>query len=186
MARIPRHRVFISFHEEDIEYKERFVRLMGDRIVDESVDTGNIDDTGLNTEAVHQKIRDEYIRDATVTIVLIGPRTWQRMYVDREIGSSIRETKLNSRCGLLGIILPNHSDYEEEGYTPHLLPPRLADNCEGDDPYALIYNWPDPWAPAQVARWINRAFIRRRGMPPSNARPSFARNRTTNYRLGWQ
>ena len=51
---------------------------MGKRIVDRSVDTGNIKDTSLKTATVRQKIRDEYIRDATVTIVLIGPRTWQR------------------------------------------------------------------------------------------------------------
>ena len=33
---------------------------------------------------MRQKIRDEYIRDATVAIVLIGPRTWQRKHVDWE------------------------------------------------------------------------------------------------------
>ena len=65
VAKTPRHKVFISFHEQDIEYKEVFVRRMGTRIVDRSVDTGNIDDTGLKTDTVRQKIRDEYIRDAT-------------------------------------------------------------------------------------------------------------------------
>ena len=77
-SNIPRHKVFISFHEQDIQYKKDFVRMMGNRIVDRSVDTGNIDDTGLKTATVRQKIRDDYIRDATVTIVLIGSRTWQR------------------------------------------------------------------------------------------------------------
>ena len=69
----PKHKVFISFHEKDIKHKEAFVRMMGKRIVDRSVDTGNIDDTGLKTATVRQKIRDEYIRDASVTIVLIRP-----------------------------------------------------------------------------------------------------------------
>ena len=73
--------------------------MMGKRIVDRSVDTGNIDDTGLKTATVRQKIRDEYIRDATVTIVLIGPRTWQRRHVDWEVGSSIRKTKKNPGVG---------------------------------------------------------------------------------------
>ena len=27
--RIPRHKVFISFYEEDIKYKELFVRMIG-------------------------------------------------------------------------------------------------------------------------------------------------------------
>ena len=180
-----RHKVFISFHEKDIKYKEAFVRMMGKRIVDRSVDTGNIDDTALKTETIRQKIRDEYIRDATVTIVLIGARTWQRMHVDREIGSSIRKTKKNPRCGLLGIVLPNHSNYGKRRNI-HLLPPRLADNCRGEDPYALIYDWPKPWAPAKVAQWIHRAFVRRDGTSPNNSRNPFARNRTRNYRKGWQ
>lgn len=184
--RVPRRRVFISFHEQDLEYKERFVRMMRGRILDRSVDTGNIDDTGLKTATVRQKIRDEYIRDATVTIVLIGPRTWQRKHVDWEIGSSIRKTKRNSRCGLLGIILPNHSDYQEEGFNPRLIPPRLADNCVGFDSYSLIHPWPKPFTPAQVAQWIDRAFVRREGRPPNNSRKPFARNRTRDYWKGWQ
>ena len=182
----PRHRVFISFHELDLEYKEEFVRRMGSRIVDRSVDTGNIDDAGLKTATVRQKIRDEYIRDATVTIVLIGPRTWQRKHVDWEIGSSIRKTRRNSRCGLLGIVLPNHPDYRGGRLDPHLIPPRLADNLTEGDSYSLLYRWPEPWAPARVAEWIHRAFIRRAGIPPNNSRQPFARNRTRDYQRGWR
>ena len=114
MVKVPRHKVFISFHEKDRRRKVAFVRMMGSRMVDRSVDTGDIDDNNLKTVTVRQKIRDEYIRDATVTIVLIGPRTWQRKHVDWEIGSSIRRTKKNSRCGLLGIWLPDHSEYKQE------------------------------------------------------------------------
>ena len=180
-----KHKVFISFHEKDMKRKEDFVRMMGKRIVDRSVDTGNIDDTGLKTATVRQKIRDDYIRDATVTIVLIGLRTWQRKHVDWEIGSSIRKTKKNPRCGLLGIVLPNHPNHGKK-HNPRLFPPRLADNCKGEDPYALIYDWPTPWAPAKIARWIRRAYLRRNGAPPNNAREPFARNRTRDYRKGWQ
>ena len=176
-SRTLRHKVFISFHEQDIEHKERFVSMMGKRIVDRSVDTGNIDDTGLRTTTVRQKIRDDYIADATVTIVLIGPCTWQRKHVDWEIGSSIRRTKKNPRCGLLGIWLPNHPDYGKRSFRGQLIPPRLWDNCEGDDPYTLIYDWPKPWTPARVSEWIHRAFVRRQGLPPDNSRESFGRNR---------
>ena len=185
-SKIPRHKVFISFHEQDIEYKKKFVRMIGNRIIDRSVDTGNIDDTGLKTATVRQKIRDEYIRDATVTIVLIGPRTWQRKHVDWEIGSSIRKTKRNSRCGLLGILLPNHPDYGKGNLDPRLIPPRLADNCTEVDSYSLIYDWPKPFAPARIAEWIHRALVRRDGTPPNNSRHPFARNRSSNYRRGWQ
>ena len=180
----PKHKVFISFYEKDITHKAKFVYMMGSRIVDRSVDTGNIDDTGLKTATVRQKIRDEYIRDATVTIVLIGPQTWQRKHVDWEIGSSIRRTKKNSRCGLLGILLPNHPNYGKK-LNIHLLPPRLADNCKGEDPYALIYHWPKPWTPARIAEWIHRAFVRRNGTPPNDSLKPFGRNRTRHYLKGW-
>ncbi len=186
MARIPRHNVFVSFHEEDIDYKADFVRMMGTRIIDKSVDTGNIDDTGLKTTTVRRKIRDEYIRSATVTIVLIGPRTWQRKHVDWEIGSSLRATKRNSRCGLLGILLPNHPDHGKKKFSPRPIPPRLADNGQGNNPYALVYHWPKPWAPAKVAGRIHEAFLRRHRAPPNNSRRSFARNRTRDYQLGWR
>ncbi len=36
VAKPRRHNVFISFHEEDIEYKEEFVRRMSGRIIDKS------------------------------------------------------------------------------------------------------------------------------------------------------
>ncbi len=184
-AKTPRRKVFISFHEEDIKRKKDFVRMMGNRMIDKSVDTGDIDDTDLRTARVRQKIRDEHIRDASVTIVLIGPHTWRRKHVDWEIGSSIRKTKKNSRCGLLGIVLPNHPDYGKK-LNPRRIPPRLADNRKGDDPYAFIYDWPNPWAPARIAKWIQRAFVRREGTPPNNGRRAFARNRAGDYRRGWR
>lgn len=184
-GKTPKHKVFISFHEKDIQYKKAFVRMMGQRIVDRSVDTGNIDDTGLKPATVRQTIRDEYIRDASVTIVLIGLRTWQRKHVDWEIGSSIRRTKKNPRCGLLGILLPDHPSYGNKR-NPRLVPPRLADNCRGQDPYAILYDWPDPWTPAKIAEWIHRAFVRRNGTSPNNSLKPFTRNRTRDYRKGWQ
>ena len=73
MPQTQRHKVFISFHEEDIGYKKRFVQKGTNVFVDRSVDTGDIRDEGLKIETIRQKIRDEYIRDATVAIVLIGP-----------------------------------------------------------------------------------------------------------------
>ena len=67
--------------------------MMEGDIVDRSVEDGDIDDTNLSTETIRQKIRDDFIADATVTVVLIGPCTWQRKHVDWEIGSSLRATQ---------------------------------------------------------------------------------------------
>ena len=113
----PRHKVFVSFHHDDQKYKDWFVTVMKGDIVDKSVEDGDIDDR-IKVETIRQKIRDDFIADATVTIVLIGPCTWQRKHVDWEIGSSLRDTKLNSRCGLLGILLPNHPDFEKRDIYP--------------------------------------------------------------------
>ena len=185
MSQTPRHKVFISYyHEQDQEYKDRFVQMMGDDIVDESVDDGDIDDENLPTETIRQKIRDEFIRDATVTVVLIGPCTWQRKHVDWEIGSSLRKTKKNSRCGLLGILLPNHPDYRKPQHRPDQMPPRLADNISGDDPYAKVYDWSN--SSSRVRDWIHTAFERRDGTPPNNSRKQFKNNRSGDCARGWQ
>ena len=112
MAEPDRHKVFLSYyHEDDQEYRNRFVQMMGDGIVDRSVADGDIDDRNRPTEAVRQEIREKSIGDATMAAVLIGTCTWQRKHIDWEIGSSLRHTEANHRCGLLGIILPSHSQY---------------------------------------------------------------------------
>lgn len=182
---IPRHKVFISFHHEDSYFRDRFAKVMDGDIVDKSVRDGDIDGNNMNVMAIRQKIRDNFIRDATVTVVLIGPRTWQRKHVDWEIGSSLRRTKYNSRCGLMGILLPNHPDYGRSTYDPHKIPPKLADNCDGEDPFASVYDWPKRKVAAKIRGWVHLAFERRRGTSPNNSRPQFRRNRSSDYRKGW-
>ena len=183
MYQAPRHKVFVSFHHADQQHKDWFVQFMGDDMVDQSVDDGDIDDAHLATETIRQYIRDRFIRDATVTVVLIGPCTWQRKHVDWEIGSSLRDTRLNSRCGLLGILLPGHPDYRQRSYTPRLIPPRLADNRDLFDPYAHIYHWEQNTN--TIRNWIHTAFQRRDGTPPDNSRQQFRHNRGGNCYQGW-
>ena len=180
------HNVFITYyHDHDQQAKDRFVSMMGNNIVDMSVDIGDISDTNRPTEATLQRIREDYIAQASVTVVLIGRCTWQRKFVDWEIGASLRETRTNLRCGLLGILLPSHPDFEREGYRSQLIPPRLAANCGGDEPFASVYDWSGD--PSKVRCWIHRAFLRRRRQPDAaNSYPLFADNRHTNCSLGWQ
>ena len=187
MNQFPRHKVFISHHDADREYKKRFIQIMGGLIVDTSVDEDDIDDTDLVAETVRREIRDGYIRQASVTIVLIGPCTWQRMHVDSEIHSSIRHTDFNQRCGLLGLWLPEHRDYDVDEYNERLMPARLADNIEGDDSYARLYYWPRKRARRRetVRQWIDDAFKRRRGVPPDSSRPLLQGNIGGNCSNGW-
>ena len=187
MPETPRHKVFISYyHDDDQEYKNRFAQMMQHNIVDRSVGDGDIDDN-IAVDTVRGKIRDDFIADATVTVVLIGPCTWQRKHVDWEIGASLRHTSNNPRCGLLGILLPSHPDFRNHEYNPRLIPPRLADNCDGDNPFAEIYDWPGGQnRPARIREWVHRAFQRRNGTPPNNSLHQFANNRSGPCSKGWQ
>lgn len=176
-TKVPRHKVFVSFHEElDEQWKDRFVKLMKGWIVDFSVRRGDISVKGRPIEDILREIREKHIANATVTVVLIGPCTWRRRFVDWEIHASIRCTNANPRTGLLGIVLPCHPEYRKPTKNEHLLPPRLADNLNGDHPFAEIYDWPDPFKPSLVARWINKAFKDRKVLLPNSSRDLFAKN----------
>ena len=177
MLRQSRHKVFVSYHHEnDQQYKDRLVEEIAADIVDRSVEDGDIDDF-LRTEAIWEKIRDEHIADATVLLVLIGRDTWSRRFVDWEIGSALNKSKNNSRCGVLGIVLPGHPDYGKSRRDPNRLPRRLAANIEGDDPYVLLYDWPDDGSLSVIRDWVHTAFQRRVGPPLDNYSKRFKNNR---------
>ena len=159
-------------------YKDRLVEEMSADIVDRSVEDGDIDD-GLKTEAIWDKIRDEHIADATVVLVLIGRHTWSRKFMDWEIGSALNQSRNNSRCGVLGLVLPDHPDYGAGHWDPSLLPQRLAANIEGDDPYVQLYDWPCDGSLSVIRDWVHTAFQRRDGPPPENYLKRFKNNRDT-------
>ena len=189
MARSRRRKVFISYHhQEDQEYKDRFVQMMAGHMVDRSVDTGDIVDQGLPVDEIRRRIRDEYIADATVTVVLIGRCTWQRKHVDWEISASLIDTSHNDRCGLLGIRIPTHTDFSDAEFNPRLIPPRLAYNCGGNDPFAAVHRWSGSENEVNRVRcWIDEAFSRRSRQPdPYNSYPLFANNRHTDCSRGWE
>lgn len=177
MSSAPRHKVFVSYHHaNDQGYRDRFEKLFAyqyDILVSQSVQIGDIE-PNLKTETIRQKIRDEYLRDATVTVVLIGSETWKRKHVDWEIASTIRDTKLNPRGGLIGILLPSYPYPSPSRYDPHTIPPRLYDNIKCD--YATIHNWSEN--PGEVAQWIHAAFERRNSVNPDNSYDHFVNNRS--------
>lgn len=187
---VQKHKTFISFHHADDYYKKHLETQWGeqfDGFVSRSVGDGDINPY-LSTDRIRQLIRDDFISDATVTLVLIGRGAWRRKHVDWEIASSIRDTKNNSRTGLLGILLPSYSaqlpygmnasvlKYAENGgvYNPYTIPPRLSDNIECG--FAKIYSWPT--SSNYLRLWIHEAFQRRKTCLPTNSRDSFSNNRT--------
>lgn len=172
-----KHKLFISYHHaNDQFYKDTFVRQFSSAFVDWSVGPGDID-TELQTETIRQKIRDEWLRESTVTVVLVGHQTWQRKHVDWEISSSLRQTSANPRSGVLGILLPSHPSHSAPSINYRTVPPRLYDNLLGSSPFAKLYRWPT--TVQELQGWIHSAYIRRsQDPPPNNARDFFRNNRT--------
>lgn len=171
-----RHKVFVSYHHaNDQFYRNEFEKLFADVydiMVSKSVQIGEID-TNLKTETIRQKIRDEYLRDSTVTVVLIGTETWKRKHVDWEIASSIRDTQYNPRSGLLGIFLPSHPSFGKDKYSRYTIPPRLFNNVECN--FAKLYDWNTN--PIFVQKWIHEAFLNRNKILPDNSFPSYINNK---------
>ena len=182
-----RHKVFVSYHHaNDQARKQIFDLRFGNKygvVVPGSVDLGEID-PNLSTERIRQKIRDEYLRDTSVTVVLVGTETWKRKHVDWEIASSLRHTEYNPRSGLVGIILPS---YEQEhgrslrfdrwgritGYDPYTIPPRLHDNVECG--FAELHRWTED--PEHIETLVHQAYLRKSRVLPDNRRPMFGNNR---------
>ncbi len=142
------HKVFISYHHAgqvevgnfietfDKEHKVFITRALG---VDVDMEPGIINSN--DTDYVMRRIRELYLEDSTVTIVLIGKCTWARRYVDWEIQSSLRHGEKVTPNGLLGIVLPSAG--REHSYAP---PNRLLINLKGkngDEGYARWYRYPN-------------------------------------------
>lgn len=163
------YRVFICYHHaNDQYYKEQLLLLnrQNDIFLDRSVDTGDIDDS-LPDETIRELIRDEYLRDSTVTIVLVGTETKTRKHVDWEIYSSMYDGRANKKSGILVITLPTtgcthytapHAREKETVYPettnwisidtrteyerryPYL-PARIIDNLLKKDAKVSVTNW---------------------------------------------
>lgn len=106
---IPKHKVFISYHHmNDQGYKNSLCTLarMYNIFEDASVNTGGISDE-LTDQQIRTIIRDDYLRDSSVTIVLVGTETKYRKHVDWEIYSSMYNGAKNKKSGILVINLPS-------------------------------------------------------------------------------
>lgn len=113
------HRVFVSYyHEDDQRYKDELVKCAKEKdvFIDGSVDTGDIPDD-WDDQKIRETIRDEYLKDTTVTIVLVGKNTKGRKHVDWEIYSSMYDGKINKKSGIVIIMLPETgNDYIHAGH----------------------------------------------------------------------
>lgn len=101
-------KTFVSYHHAlDQSYKDALVSWASrEGIIDDySVNTGEINDS-LSGEQIRRKIRDEYLRDSEVTILLLGKEARYRKHVDWELKSTMIDGKFNKRSGILVVNLP--------------------------------------------------------------------------------
>ena len=89
-----RRKCFISYHHVEQAYVDHFVNTF-DRAHDIFIarQFGQMPDDIIDsndTDYVMRRIRQDYIRNSTVTIVMCGKCTWARRYVDWEIQASLR------------------------------------------------------------------------------------------------
>ena len=168
-----KHRCFVSYHKVNSTAVKNFVEEFSDVFTAKTVGVKDEDDfiNSEDTEYVMRRIREEYLSNTTVTIVLIGKCTKARKYVDWEIASSLRNDPVNARSGLFGINMKSVG-------SKWLAPPRLEDNYDNEDKpgsYALYQTYPRT---AQALRdAIQAAFDRRGTRTPINTRDLFKNNR---------
>lgn len=108
---INKHKVFISYHHlNDDKYKDELIELnnLYDLFDDYSVRDGKIDDD-LSAEQIRRKIRDDFIRKASVLVLLCGTETKKRKHIDWEINAAMFNTDKNPRLGIVVINLPTIS-----------------------------------------------------------------------------
>lgn len=164
-----KHRIFISYHHHNDQwFKEELLRInyLHEIFIDLSVDTGDIDDR-LSDQQIRRIIRDEYLRDSSVTILLVGSETKNRKHIDWELYSSMIDGAINKKSGILVINLPtiscnyytaSHSGEKERIYPENqtwisidnrseyerrypYMPDRIIDNLLKTDAKISVVGW---------------------------------------------
>ncbi len=203
---LPMHNVFISFHHVDEYYKKELVDfgIKNKVFVDYSVSNGDIKKYDPS-QKIREKIRDEYLRNSTVTIVLIGEETWSRKHVDWELYSSMYDGKINKKLGIIVVLLPTtHSrlkipahegelDNVFNGLKSLILPStkigwikrypflsdRIIDNLLKKDAYISVIPWNSLMTDStgyKLKYMIDCAFIDRKKCTYNLSQPMMKRN----------
>jgi hypothetical protein len=126
-----KHRCFISYDNVDQESVDKFCDKFEGSFIRRGIamEQAKIDSDDLNY--VMRRIRELYLLDSTVTIVLIGKCTWARKFVDWEIQASLRQSQNGLPNGLVAIQLM-------ESFTK--LPERVKLNVASG--YSKFYKYP--------------------------------------------
>ena len=114
-----KHKCFLSFKKEDNYYKDELVKLFSkEDIIDKTLDREIESENG---DYIMQVIRNDYLKDSTVTICLIGMHSSENegydylgrhknYFIIRELQASLYNGKNNTRNGILGVVTPEMYD----------------------------------------------------------------------------
>jgi hypothetical protein len=142
-----RRKCFISYHQQDLPQVDRFINRFGPRnFIKRGITVPQDIINSNSTDYVLRRIRELYVRDSTVTIVLLGQCTWARKFVDWELQTSLRRPAQGLPNGLVGILLNEK--------TRPKLPPRFELNR--DSGYANYHYYPPNVA--TLEGWIEDAY----------------------------
>jgi len=147
-----RRKVFISHYKGDRNEVDSFIKSFSSVFIPKVLGANDNDDfiNSTDTDYVMQRIREKYLGDSTVTIVLIGSCTHSRRYVDWEIKSSLRRGQYAPN-GLLGILLPSRGNSA-------WFPPRLEANWNNKHQNCYARVWCYPPSTQQLSEWIEDAY----------------------------
>jgi hypothetical protein len=154
-------------HQRDQAYYERFAAVFADGyeiITDISIDRRIGSD---DVDYQQQVIREQHITGSSITVVLCGPETWKRRWVDWEIHMT-----LNKEHALLGTSLPTISKNINGKF---IVPDRLHANIVSG--YAHFITWTED---AHVMRSAIDSARERARQPRNidNSAPRMERSRT--------
>ncbi|PIW65687.1 MAG: hypothetical protein COW12_00565 [Candidatus Omnitrophica bacterium CG12_big_fil_rev_8_21_14_0_65_45_16] len=159
---LPRRKVFISYFKGDKNWVDSFVKQYGPEgegiFTPKALGVNDIDDfvNSDNPEYIMSQIREKYLGDSSVTIVLIGSCTHSRRYVDWEIKSSLRRGTILAGPipnGLIGITIPPLSSGPNWPHLPDRFKRNFQKNGKG---YARYYTYPT--LGATLRSWIEDAY----------------------------
>ncbi len=150
-----KRRVFISHYKGDKTEVDNFIKSFSEihEVFTPYVLGSNDNDdfiNSTNTDYIMQQIREKYLKDSTVTIVLIGNCTHSRRYVDWEIKSSLQQGNVLPN-GLIGIIL------QSKGNSAYL-PPRFEKKWKNGNQNCYARYRIYPQSVDELGEYIDDAF----------------------------
>jgi hypothetical protein len=193
LGEIPKtkRKVFVSYyHKEDQYYYNELSEVCSDRLelfYDNSLDREINSD---NDNYVLSTIAQDHIKGSSVTLVLCGPNSYKRKWIDWEIYRTLEKDKPS----IVGIILPNNiplhntssvasrlhylNPSDEHGYqhanSIYLLPRRLKTNLETG--FAKLITWTEITKNPHALQSIIEIAINEPKSKSNNCLPKMQRN----------